>query len=222
MDAGSERAGVYAARRAALARRLHEHPALAPLLEPSGFDELFRPWLDPLVRIGNAVHNVAAGLGVAADLVVDGGPVPDSGLVSGGGPVPEGGLVSGGGPVPDAAERWGERHVLEPVRVPGLPDVELPRVELSGDSDCVLATHSIPGVSDACWRGPVARYVWDVGDRARSRWIVPFGASGRPGDPHFADQLPLWAAGELIPVVTDWRLLTEERPVRADGDWAGR
>jgi len=31
-------------------------------------------------------------------------------------------------------------------------------------------------------------------------------------DPHFLDQLPLWAAGELIPVVTDWSLLTEEKP----------
>ncbi|MEV0720443.1 penicillin acylase family protein [Asanoa sp. NPDC050611] len=29
---------------------------------------------------------------------------------------------------------------------------------------------------------------------------MPFGASGRAGDPHHADQLPLWAAGELIPV----------------------
>ena len=86
------------------------------------------------------------------------------------------------------------------VRAPGLPDVELPRVELSGDSDCVLATHSTPGVSDACWRGPVARYVWDLADRRRSRWIVPFGAAGSPDSPHFLDQLPLWAAGELIPV----------------------
>jgi penicillin amidase len=102
--------------------------------------------------------------------------------------------------------------VLEPVRAPGLPEVELPRVELSGDSDCVLATHSAPGVSDVCWRGPVARYVWDLADRQRSRWIVPFGASDRPGDPHFADQLPLWATGRLIEVVTDWDRLTEEPP----------
>jgi penicillin amidase len=179
MDAGSTAAGARAARRAGLARRLSDHPALGRLHEPSGYDALFLPWLDPRARIGNAVDRLAAEFGVDA-------PLEPSG-------------------------RWGERHVLTPVRAPGLPDVELPRVELSGDSDCVLATSSIPGVSDACWRGPVARYVWDLADRARSRWIVPFGASDRPGSPHFTDQLPLWATGRLIPIVTDWARLTEER-----------
>ena len=29
-------------------------------------------------------------------------------------------------------------------------------VALSGDGTCVLATYSTPGVTDACWRGPVA------------------------------------------------------------------
>ena len=42
--------------------------------------------------------------------------------------------------------------------------------------------------------------MWNLTDRAASRWIVPFGVSGRPGDPHFADQLTHWAAGTLIPV----------------------
>jgi penicillin amidase len=113
---------------------------------------------------------------------------------------------------PMASGPWGSRHVLAPVVAPGLSVAEFPVVELSGDSDCVLATASVPGVSDACGRGPVLRYVWDLTDRSRSRWIVPFGASDRPGDPHFLDQLPLWATGELIPVVFDWHLLTEEKP----------
>jgi penicillin amidase len=34
-----------------------------------------------------------------------------------------------------------------------------------------------------------------------------------PGTPHFLDQLPLWASGSLVPLVTDWNLLTEEKPV---------
>jgi penicillin amidase len=97
--------------------------------------------------------------------------------------------------------------VLHPIRVVPATTWDA-HVELSGDSDCVLATSSVPGVSDACWRGPVARYVWDLTDRARSRWVVPYGASGHPGDPHFADQTPLWARGELIPLTTDWRTLT--------------
>jgi penicillin amidase len=106
--------------------------------------------------------------------------------------------------------------VLHPVHLGVEPAVDAAvsamraRVTLAGDTECVLATSSVPGVSDACWRGPVARYVWDLTDRANSRWIVPFGASGRPGDPHFDDQLPLWAGGELAPVVTDWRELTPE------------
>jgi penicillin amidase len=58
----------------------------------------------------------------------------------------------------------------------------------------------------------VARYVWDLSDRSKSRWIVPFGASGQPGDPNFLSQLPLWAAGELLPVMTDWDQLTKETP----------
>jgi penicillin amidase len=94
-------------------------------------------------------------------------------------------------------QAWGERHILAPIQaLPG----GAPTAALGGDTDCVLATSSVPGISDACWRGPVARYVWDLGDRAASRWIVPFGASGRPGDPHYADQLPLWTGGKLIPV----------------------
>ncbi|MEV1145718.1 penicillin acylase family protein, partial [Micromonospora sp. NPDC049799] len=108
---------------------------------------------------------------------------------------------------------WGRRHLLRPVHLGVAPEVEAAvaamraRVDLSGDTDCVLATSSTPGVSDECWRGPVARYVWDLTDRRASRWIVPFGASGRPGDPHFDDQLPRWADGRLIPVVTDARQL---------------
>jgi penicillin amidase len=52
--------------------------------------------------------------------------------------------------------------------------------------------------------------VWEFDGSSRGRWIVPFGASDRPDDPHFLDQLPLWAAGELVPIVTDWSLLTPE------------
>ncbi|AEV87882.1 penicillin amidase [Actinoplanes sp. SE50] len=104
---------------------------------------------------------------------------------------------------------WGARHLLAPVVLTGL-DVTVPRVELGGSSGCVLNTSSVPGVSDRCTRGPVARYVWDLADRQRSRWVVPFGALDDPGSPHFSDQLPLWANGDLVPLVTDWDRLTLE------------
>ncbi|WP_229401520.1 penicillin acylase family protein [Micromonospora okii] len=201
MAADSADAGAFAAWRAALARGLHEHPWLRPLHAPGAYDELFAAWTNPLGRIGHALDAVVAGL---PRLGVDVDPVAAAALEE----------VAHGDP-PGA---WGRRHVLHPVHLSVAEEVEAAvramraRVSLSGDSDCVLATSSVPGFSDACWRGPVARYVWDLTDRADSRWVVPFGASGRPGDPHFDDQLPLWADGDLIPVVTDWRRLRPEPP----------
>jgi len=67
-------------------------------------------------------------------------------------------------------------------------------------------------VSDRCWRGSVARWVWDLDDRARSRWGVPFGASADPRSPHATDQLATWVAAESVEIVTDWDLLEEESP----------
>jgi penicillin amidase len=180
MDADSLDAGAFAAWRTALV----EHPDLAPLLEPSGFDPLFAPWTDPVSRIGRGWHTLAVRYPQVAAAALD--------------------EAAAEPPV-----TWGSRHVLTPVHL--VPATGLDAVfELSGDNNCVLATSSIPGVSDACGRGPVCRYVWDLSDRSRSRWIVPFGASGDPGDPHFADQTPLWVSGELIPLTTDWTNLKRE------------
>jgi penicillin amidase len=163
MSASSVDAGAYAAWRGAFVRGLHDHPVLRPLRAASAYDELFAPWTDPLGRIGVALESMVAGLGAVAC-----------------GPAAAAALAEAAALPPKA---WGERHRLAPIQaLPG----GAPTAELSGDTDCVLATSSVPGVSDACWRGPVARYVWDLGDRAASRWIVPFGASGRPGDPHYA------------------------------------
>ncbi|MGB2569125.1 penicillin acylase family protein [Micromonospora citrea] len=198
MRADSLDAGAFAAWRTALARRLHEHPRLRPLRAPSAYDGLFRPWTDPLARIGHALDGVVAGL---HRLGADVAPVVAAALEDAAAAPPR---------------TWGQRHVLHPVHLGVAPAVDdavaamRSRTALAGDTDCVLATTSVPGTSDACWRGPVARYVFDLGDADRSRWIVPFGASGRPGDPHFDDQLPRWATGELIPVTTDWRHLTPD------------
>ena len=177
MDASSVDAGGYAAWRGAFVRGLRDHPVLRPLRAPSAYDEVFAPWTDPLGRIGVALESVVAGLGATACA-----PAVAAALVE-------------AAALPPLT--WGERHALVPIQaLPG----PAPTAALGGDTDCVLATSSVPGVSDLCWRGPVARYVWDLGDRAASRWIVPFGASGRPDDPHYADQLPLWAAGDLVSV----------------------
>ncbi|GIF10195.1 hypothetical protein Ate01nite_02270 [Actinoplanes teichomyceticus] len=181
MPAGSLDAGRLAARRSAAARRLHEHPALRPLFAEPGYDPLFAPWTDPRARIGHALDGVLAGLGLTVSDLADDPP----------------------------AGTWGARHLLHPLVLPGL-DCAPPRVELGGSAGCVLNTSSIPGVSDLCWRGPVARYVWDLTDRQRSRWVVPFGAADDPESPHFTDQLPLWANGELVPLITDWDRLAPD------------
>ena len=86
----------------------------------------------------------------------------------------------------------------------------VPETPVSGDIDCVRCTGSQPGLADECWRGSVARYVWDLADRDNSGWVVPLGASGDPRDSHHHDQLALWAEARLAPIVTDWDRLTEE------------
>jgi penicillin amidase len=50
----------------------------------------------------------------------------------------------------------------------------------------------------------VNRYIADPADWRRSRWIVPLGASGHPGSPHYADQAVLWSDVETIPQWWDW------------------
>jgi penicillin amidase len=181
MAADSVEAGRRAALRTEVARRLFDHPALEKLREPDGYDELYR--IEPLARIGLVQDTLLAALKITPEDLVDPATVES-------------------GP-------WGERHLLDPVRLPGLT-AEIPRTELSGERESVLCTSSLPGITDLCRKGPVARYVWDVADRSRSRWVVPFGADGDPAGAHGIDQLPLWVRGELIPLVVDWSELNEE------------
>ena len=68
------------------------------------------------------------------------------------------------------------------------PDGEVLR--LGGDDGCVLSTSSLPGLDDRVWRGPVARLVWSLGDRSRSRWTLP-------------DETDVWAAGSTSPLEED-------------------
>ncbi|MFE1857015.1 penicillin acylase family protein [Streptomyces anandii] len=198
MDAGSEEAAAFAALRTAVVRRLAAHPVFAPLAEPSAHPEVFLPWLALAPRIGFALENLLRAeelYGIDRPAIVRAALEEVAAL---------------------PATTWGERHRLAPWRaLDGTPHEdprEAPFTEpgLSGDHDCVLCTSAVPGVTDRAARGPVARYVWDLGRRENSRWVVPFGADGVPGAPHHRDQLPLWTAGELVPVVTDWARLEKE------------
>ncbi|MEV1199532.1 penicillin acylase family protein [Microbispora rosea] len=224
MDADSTGAAAYAVVRAEVVRRLAAHPALASLAGlDAGAPEVFRPWLALTPRVAYALESLLTtgalpGLDRAALAELARAALED--------------VAATGEP---ADVRWGDLHRLAPWRALPSPAVSSPAIPspvdnagsvdgpgsvdgvapmeagLPGDHDCVLSTSSVPGVTHHCARGPAARYVWDLARRDGSLWIVPFGASGVPGDPHWRDQHPLWLRGALVPVITDWDLLTEER-----------
>ncbi|MFE6197327.1 penicillin acylase family protein [Streptomyces sp. NPDC057838] len=195
MDAGSADAALYAAVRGAVARRLAADPAFAALATPPAYPDVFLPWLALLPRVGFALEHLLT----AGELYGIDRPAAVHGAVEEVAARPPAGV-------------WGDTHRLAPWRALE-PETPYEESGLSGDHDCVLCTSAVPGLTDLAARGPAARYVWDLARREDSRWVVPFGASGVPGSPHHRDQLPLWLGGDLVPVVTDWALLTKETDV---------
>ena len=109
--------------------------------------------------------------------------------------------VAGAGEIP----LWGELHrprFAHPLDGAFAGSAALPApssARVGGDGDCVCATGIHPSVGPQAGYGPIARYVFDLGDWDRSLWVVFHGASGVPGDPHYDDQNALWARGGLIP-----------------------
>ncbi|WP_433457701.1 penicillin acylase family protein [Micromonospora sp. CA-248212] len=193
MHADSVDAADFALLRAAVVRRIADHPALAALAEPPAYPEVFAPWLTLRARVGYALEHL-----------LDAAPLPGVDVAA---------VVRAAAEevaaATDGTVRWGDLHRLTAWRA--LPDPDAaPGPRLDGDHDCVLATSSVPGVTHGCFRGPAARYVWDLARRQDSRWVVPSGVSGVPGDEHHHDQRSAWLAGELLPVTTDWDRLTEE------------
>lgn len=185
MEADSAGAAAFAAVRGAFVRLLAGSEVFAPLRQPSPYPALFDPWLE---LTGRLAHQLDRLLGASAPWGIDLPALAADALEQ----------VAAAGP----PATWGATHVWTPAGAPV--------VALSGDTDTVLSTSSVPGVTDAVLRGPVARYVWDLSDRSQSRWIVPLGAAGDVSDPHHHDQLELWAGGRLVPVVTDQQHLTED------------
>ncbi|GGP31631.1 antibiotic transporter [Streptomyces capoamus] len=200
MDADSTDAAVYAAVRGAVVRRLAAHPVFAPLTAPPAYPDVLLPWLALVPRVGHALEHLLG----ADDLYgIDRAAAVRTALEE----------VAAAPP----AAPWSATHRLAPWRaLPTEPHLAADEPGLAGDHDCVLCTSAVPGLTDRAARGPAARYVWDLADRAGSRWVVPFGADGVPGAPHHRDQLPLWLEGRLVPVVTDWTLLTPEPAERTE------
>lgn len=205
MDADSRGAAAFAAWRSALVRRLIAHDVFAPLRDSTAYGVELAPYVSLTHRIALAVPTLLAaeapfGIDLAADSAA---ALADTA---------------------DPPGTWGETHVLDPAHAFEVIGVDLethpvpltpPRTALSGDIDTVRCTGSLPGTTDACWRGSVARYVWDLADRAAGGWVVPLGATAT-GE-HALDQLDLWTAGELAPlpghrIRSTPRELSEESP----------
>ncbi|MGY2702325.1 MULTISPECIES: penicillin acylase family protein [unclassified Nocardioides] len=174
MDADSSGAAAFAAWRSALTRRIAAEPVLAPLAEPLVDDPELTPWLTVTAHVALALEAlVEARTPFGIDLAALATAALDD---------------AAGHPA-----TWGETHVVAPVGEP------VPPLPLSGDIECVRCTSSQPGVTDACARGSVARYVWDLA--GGGGWVVPLGAADH--GPHRVDQLPVWAAGELLTVFSN-------------------
>ncbi|MEU8778982.1 penicillin acylase family protein [Streptomyces sp. NPDC048606] len=194
MDADSTDATVFAAFRTATVRRFAADPVFAGLADAPGGPEVFHPWQYLVPKIGYALEGL-----LGTDLLPD---------LDRTGHVRAALEETAGAGAPEAA--WSSVHRLAPWQALPAPDAEDDWPGLGGDHDCVNATSSVPGFTDRFARASAARYVWDLSDREAGLWAVPLGADGVHGSPHHRDQLPHWARCELIPIVTDWDLLTKE------------
>ena len=105
---------------------------------------------------------------------------------------------------------WGDIHQTRPAHLLSsiLPEwaslLDPPGAPLGGDFDTPLAGSYAPGGSFAIAGTSLARYVFDLADWDNSRWVVPLGASGHAGSAHYADQTPVWAQVDLIPMTYSW------------------
>ena len=106
--------------------------------------------------------------------------------------------------------QWGTLHRTRPQHPLSrlFPDcaalLDPPQVPAGGDGDTPLQGSSWGAERFVLTALSVNRYIHDPADWRRSRWIVPLGASGHPGSPHYADQAALWADVETIPQLWAW------------------
>ena len=116
--------------------------------------------------------------------------------------------------------RWGDihrtnpQHPLSPIFPEAAELLDPPGFEYAGDAETPqAAAYSFTdrfNVSSTSSN----RYIHDTGDWNRSLWVVPLGASGHPGSPHYADQAPLWATVRYVPQLWDWDDIEENSESR--------
>ncbi|MEO6398288.1 MAG: penicillin acylase family protein [Tepidiformaceae bacterium] len=110
---------------------------------------------------------------------------------------------------PDSSQwRWdgrhttGSKHPLASSFQAAGESFNPPRIPLGGDGDTLqCAGYGASGRNDfVITATSVYRQVVDFADPDGASYIVPGGASGEPGSPHYQDQLPLWQRHERIPM----------------------
>ncbi len=111
---------------------------------------------------------------------------------------------------------WGDLHRTAPVHAltavhpEHQAELNPPSTAIGGDGDTPQASAIAAGNSFNVASTSVARYVFDLADWDNCRWIVPLGASGHPGSPHWSDQVETWARVDLIPMLYDWDTIVAE------------
>jgi penicillin amidase len=106
--------------------------------------------------------------------------------------------------------RTGSRHVLAPMFSECAEWLNPPAIPLGGDGDTVAATSISSATGYTVGSTSVARVIFDLSDWQRCAWVVPLGASGHPGSPHYTDQAESWAAVQLYPMLYDWMQIRAE------------
>ena len=76
---------------------------------------------------------------------------------------------------------------------------------IGGDNDTVFATGYVARLGMRTTYASLVRYVFDVGAWDNCRWIAFHGSSGHVGSPWYDNQNAAWAAGEMVPMLYDWR-----------------
>ena len=116
----------------------------------------------------------------------------------------------------EALHRTAPKHPLA-ATFPELAErLNPPAVGAGGDGDTpqAAAYAGLEGVGFTLTNTSVARYCFDLDDWDRSGWVVPFGASGHPDSPHYADQVDTWREVRLLPMLYSWDKIEAEAETR--------
>jgi len=111
---------------------------------------------------------------------------------------------------------WGRVHrtAAEHVLSTAFPEhghlLNPPVFTAGGDGDTVQAGGYYAAQDFRARFISVARYIFDGSDWENSRWIVPAGASGHPGSPHYNDQIPLYEHHQYLPMTYAWERVEKE------------